>query len=299
MRCSPASFTFLPLLLSAVVVGTSISGRFDAADAVAAPHPPHSATPASDRAHLARRQGQIVIKACPETLGDPMQKCSACGTDSKKPGTCNKLLLSGDQRNCGETGCGVYCKCIPDGDSTRPAQPGDDQIPLQTCPETLSGGTKKNCSECGGEDPANPGKCTKVLLSGSQSGCPAEGCGYICECDNGAGTPESSSARPSTSVTPSPTTTTGDSRTTAAPEPTSTALVTSVIDGSTVTGTFSATSLSEWKDLRYHTVVTTTTTAADTHETEAVVLALFAGGVAWWLYGNPPSKISTEPCKLC
>ncbi|KAL9617309.1 MAG: hypothetical protein Q9160_007889 [Pyrenula sp. 1 TL-2023] len=106
---------------------------------------------------------------------------------------------------------------------------------------------KKSCSECGG---SNNGVCKTILLNGPQTGCLPPGCGFFCQCDEGSGG-------------------NGNSPTTQ--------LVTSVVNGKTITGTFTPTTLSQYSSLRASTTITT---SENGHETALVVLA---GGVAWAL----------------
>lgn len=122
--------------------------------------------------------------------------------------------------------------------------PPDKQVPFQICPEAI-GKPKKACSDCGG---SNSGLCKNILLNGPQAGCLSPGCGFYCQCNDGD---------------------TGHSPTTQ--------LVTSVVNGKTVTGTFTPTTISQYKDLRASTTVTT---SENGHETALVILA---GGVAWGL----------------
>jgi hypothetical protein len=118
--------------------------------------------------------------------------------------------------------------------------------------------------------------CKDILSSGDQAHCPSQGCGYQCKCDNGSGEPEETS-----------TTLNSDSPATSTPDPSAPSgetQVTTVVDGQTVTATFGVTTLSEWKDIRSHTVITTTT-EKDGKETE-IAAAIFVGGIAWWLFGK-------------
>jgi hypothetical protein len=297
MWCSPILWflPIVPLLLPSAVcpaVAADHSGHLVPV-ARALPSPDNAMPTALGVLSKSKRQ-QIPVQTCPENLGGEMQKCSAgrCGGDSNKAGTCNKILLNGDQRNCGSIGCGVYCKCIPDGDTTRPVQPGDDQIIIKPCPERI-GLDKIKCSDCGGEDPKNPGKCTNPLLSGPQANCPPEGCGYICECDNGPGASESAAV---SSTAPVATSDSAPATTIENPPRPSSQLIETVVDGNTITATFQVTTLREWKDLRSHTVVTTTT-EAEGHETE-VAVAIFALGVAWWLAGIYSYSFVHDPALL-
>ena len=70
------------------------------------------------------------------------------------------------------------------------------------------------------------------------------------------------------------------------PAPGPTHLVSTVVNGQTITGTFEPTTISEYTALRQSTTITT---SKDSKET---VLAIFAGGVAWWLLGMSCSGLS-------
>ena len=64
-----------------------------------------------------RQVKQIPFAFCPEFFeGDP-KLCSMCGGDSKVKGTCDNLLVSGDQASCpgGKPCRGYYCKCSDNG----------------------------------------------------------------------------------------------------------------------------------------------------------------------------------------
>lgn len=203
---------------------------------------------------VGRRQ-QTIVNYCPEQFGEAMQLCDdpACGGDTKEAGFCDQIRLSGSQTGCLAPGCGSYCRCTPShGERPLPT----DQVPFQLCPEALGRPVKK-CSDCGGDSKV-PGVCNDVLLNGSQSGCLPEGCGYHCQCDNNQG----NGSEP--------------------PSGTPTHLVTSVVNGETITATFQATTLSEWKDLKSHTTITTSVSSTETE----LAVAVFAGGVAWWLLGR-------------
>lgn len=139
----------------------------------------------------------------------------------------------------------MHCACDPVPNETN-GPPPTGQVPFQVCPEMLNK-PKKQCSECGG---SNNGVCKNILLNGPQTGCLPPGCGFFCQCDGGSGG-------------------NGNSPTTQ--------LVTSVVNGKTVTGTFTPTTLSQYASLRASTTITTSEKG---HETALVVLA---GGVAWAL----------------
>lgn len=106
---------------------------------------------------------QIPLQACPEQLGQPKKDCKACGGDSKLAGICNNVLLSGSQRNCGLTGCGTYCQCIP---TPGRVPSSDKQYVIGVCPEVLKQPLKR-CSDCGG-DSKEKGYCNNILVSGDQ-----------------------------------------------------------------------------------------------------------------------------------
>ena len=205
------------------------------------------------------KRGQIIFNWCPEQVGKAKQNCDAdaCGGDTKEAGFCDKIRISGPQDGrCAPPGCGSFCQCTPThGERPVPT----DQIPFQVCPEALGGPIRK-CSDCGG-DSKNSGVCNSILLNGDQRGCPPGGCGYYCQCDNGSGSTNPTSTAP--------------------PLGGPTNLVTSVVNGETITATFRATTLSEWKELRSHTTITTSVSSTETE----VAVAVFAGGVAWWLLG--------------
>lgn len=224
-------------------------------------------------------RGQIPFNFCPEQLGNPKKRCDdpSCGGDTKDAGFCDNILLSGPQGkalhrtfsgnivlisedNCFPAGCGVRCQCTPTKGET-PIPTG--QIPFQICPEAL-GKPKKKCSDCGGDSKQN-GVCDKILLSGDQTGCLPSGCGYFCQCDS-----DSSSTPPSGHTT----------------------TITTVVSGQTVTATFEPTTLSDLTKLRQSATVTTTVDGKET------ALAVFAGGVAWWLLGklNLRSRASQFRC---
>lgn len=64
-----------------------------------------------------RQNRQIPFAFCPEFFeGDP-KLCEMCGGDSKIKGTCDNLLVSGDQAFCpgGKPCRGYYCKCSDNG----------------------------------------------------------------------------------------------------------------------------------------------------------------------------------------
>lgn len=61
---------------------------------------------------------QIILQACPETLGNEPKSCANCGGDSKVSGVCDDLLVSGDQSNRDPKNpiCnGFHCKCVQGG----------------------------------------------------------------------------------------------------------------------------------------------------------------------------------------
>ena len=92
------------------------------------------------------------------------------------------------------------------------------------------------------------GTCDKILLSGIQTSCPPEGCGYYCQCGTGEATK-------------------------------------TVIESS-ATGTFTATTLTQYTGLRKSITTTTTATKGDPAVETEVALVVAAGGVAWWLFGE-------------
>ena len=212
----------------------------------------------------------IVINYCPEQIGRDIHFCDDrdCGGDTKQAGFCDNIRLSGPQEACDAPGCGSYCQCTPTHDE-HPIS--TDQIPFQICPEAL-GQPKKECSDCGG-DTKLVGICDNVLLNGIQQGCPPAGCGYYCQCDNGEDTG---------SATPSGNPSSGNPPSGSPPSGSPTHLVTSVVNGQTVTATFQATTLSEWKDLKSHTTITTSVSSEETNR----AIPIFAGGVAWWPIGR-------------
>jgi hypothetical protein len=78
---------------------------------------------------------QIPFQFCPEFFGKDPKLCSMCGGDTKVKGTCDNLLVSGDQRYCPfNTPCrGYYCKCSDDG--------GPDNSPKVTMTTVVNGET--------------------------------------------------------------------------------------------------------------------------------------------------------------
>ncbi|KAI9757450.1 MAG: hypothetical protein M4579_003466 [Chaenotheca gracillima] len=209
---------------------------------------------------------QVPFQACPEQLGRPKKQCSDCGGDTKQAGFCDTILLNGPQENCQQEGCGVYCQC-----ERAPDEPGRPvptaQIPFQICPEMVNK-PKKQCSDCGG-DSKQAGVCDNILISGDQRGCPPQGCGYYCGCSAAGGTTTAAPAGP-------------------------THLVTTVVDGQTITGTFTATTISGYESLKASTTITTTEDGKET------ALAILAGGVAWWLVAQSggAAAILTPPPEL-
>lgn len=199
-----------------------------------------------------KRGRQIIFQVCPEQIGKPKMSCSSsiCGGETKIPGFCDKVLLNGDQSACTlPGGCGTICEC----DGPLPPQ-SDKQIIFQVCPEMV-GKPAKKCSDCGG-DTRIPGVCNNVLINGPQSGCTSSGgCGYYCQCTDNSG------------PTPTP------------------HLVTSTVSGQVITATYTASSLSLYKDLRASTTITTSVSP----ERTAAAIVVFAGGVAWWLLGQSGS----------
>jgi len=72
-----------------------------------------------------RQSNQQPFQFCPEFFGRPPKPCSWCGGDSRIPGTCDQILVSGKQRNCPPLGpydgCfGYYFECIHDGTDDSP-----------------------------------------------------------------------------------------------------------------------------------------------------------------------------------
>jgi hypothetical protein len=78
------------------------------------------------RGHLSsiRSRGQYVFAFCPESWrGGVPKACSECGNDTKRPGRCDEIMLTGSQEHCPfPNGCGVYCQCIPDAVDTTPGK---------------------------------------------------------------------------------------------------------------------------------------------------------------------------------
>lgn len=59
--------------------------------------------------------GQQPFMRCPEFFGNPPKLCFQCGGDNAVKGTCDRILVSGPQRNCPPAGpydnCyGYFCK---------------------------------------------------------------------------------------------------------------------------------------------------------------------------------------------
>lgn len=94
-----------------------------------------------------------------------------------------------------------------------------------------------------------------TVFLGKQGGC-IGGCGYYCQCSNGGETVPGG------------------------PSPGQTHLVSTVVNGQTITATFEPTTISGYTALRQSTTITTTKDGKET------ALAIFAGGVAWWLLGT-------------
>jgi hypothetical protein len=132
-----------------------------------------------------------------------------------------------------------------------------NQIPIAACPEEI-GLDVSPCSSCGGENPQRLGYCLSPLAGSKDV--------KNCRCKNDV---------VSSSLPPLPTTVSSAG----------VRLASTVVDGQTVTATFTATTLSEYRSLRSHTIATTTTTEKDGKETE-IAVAVFAAGVAWWLTGT-------------
>lgn len=64
---------------------------------------------------------QFIGIQCPETYGNPKQKCSdpQCGGNVYFPGFCDNILVSGAQGpGCPRPGCGQFCECDPTDDTT-------------------------------------------------------------------------------------------------------------------------------------------------------------------------------------
>ncbi|KAF2200687.1 hypothetical protein GQ43DRAFT_373221 [Delitschia confertaspora ATCC 74209] len=85
-----------------------------------------------------RANQQIPIQWCPEFYGNPPKLCSQCGGDSRIKGTCDRILLSGQQRWCPPRGpydqcTGYYCKCSDNG--------GPDNSPKVTMTTVIDGKT--------------------------------------------------------------------------------------------------------------------------------------------------------------
>jgi len=82
-----------------------------------------------------RQMKQIPIAFCPEAFNREPKLCSMCGGDSKVKGTCDNLLVSGDQSYCpgGKPCRGFYCKCSDNG--------GPDNSPKVTMTSVVNGET--------------------------------------------------------------------------------------------------------------------------------------------------------------
>ncbi|KAF2281485.1 uncharacterized protein EI97DRAFT_447448 [Westerdykella ornata] len=78
---------------------------------------------------------QIPFAFCPEFFEEDPKLCSQCGGDTKVKGTCNDLLVSGDQTGCpGGRPCrGYFCKCSDIG--------GPDNNPKVTMTSVKDGQT--------------------------------------------------------------------------------------------------------------------------------------------------------------
>jgi hypothetical protein len=64
-----------------------------------------------------RQIRQIPFAFCPEFFTQDPKLCSMCGGDAKVKGTCDNLLVSGDQSSCpgGKPCRGYLCKCSDSG----------------------------------------------------------------------------------------------------------------------------------------------------------------------------------------
>jgi hypothetical protein len=84
---------------------------------------------------MKRQAKQIPFAFCPEFFKDDPKQCSMCGGDSKVKGTCNNLLVSGDQSFCpgGKPCRGYYCMCSDNG--------GPDNSPKVTMTSAVNGET--------------------------------------------------------------------------------------------------------------------------------------------------------------
>jgi hypothetical protein len=72
-----------------------------------------------------QRNQQIPFQFCPEFFGHPPKACSLCGGDTRIPGTCDAILVSGEQTNCPPAGpydgcSGYYCECTGGGTDNSP-----------------------------------------------------------------------------------------------------------------------------------------------------------------------------------
>jgi hypothetical protein len=92
-----------------------------------------------DEQSLKARQSnqQIPFQFCPEFFGRDPKLCSDCGGDSREPGVCDQILVSGPQHNCPPAGpydscSGYFCRCTPDG---------TDNSPRVTSTTVISGAT--------------------------------------------------------------------------------------------------------------------------------------------------------------
>ncbi|KAH7084166.1 hypothetical protein FB567DRAFT_603906 [Paraphoma chrysanthemicola] len=82
-----------------------------------------------------RQNQQIPFAFCPEFFNEDPKVCSLCGGDSNIKGTCNNLLVSGDQSFCqgGKPCRGYFCKCSDSG--------GPDNSPKVTMTSVVDGET--------------------------------------------------------------------------------------------------------------------------------------------------------------
>ncbi|KAF2661766.1 hypothetical protein K491DRAFT_647028 [Lophiostoma macrostomum CBS 122681] len=82
-----------------------------------------------------RQNRQIPWAFCPEFFNSDPKVCSMCGGDNTVKGTCEDLLVSGDQYGCpdGKSCRGYYCKCSDNG--------GPDNSPKVTMTSVVDGQT--------------------------------------------------------------------------------------------------------------------------------------------------------------
>jgi len=75
-----------------------------------------------------------------------------------------------------------------------------------------------------------------------------------------------------------------------------TSVITATVNRESATGTYELETLTEYKSLRQHITVTTTTMATATQtgdlDLQTVALVILAGGVAWVLAGRLPQNLS-------